>query len=542
MAESSSILESNPSSSDDFIIKTIQETIDSHLGLLPKPQSVDNQEPHDLNSSIPSIHQIKDLKVDQEQQLASNDETHLIKLPILPNPTTIVNDSSPIEAIDVKKEKRVRKRGKGLKKNLNLNLNSSFDFERINVCDCDKRGGRERVRYLREEMEGLRYEKMEEQKKKWVEVYCGLGDVVAKEFDGCLKGGGGCGGNEDGNYVNFDPRTLLADKKEGILGNEPNNVGGGEMQNMKQVDNVSGVNGNDLDDSVGGEEDYYEDEDSDAELFSIQRPAFVVTGEPDFDSGPPQDGLEYLRRVRWEAEHIPKVKVAKVEREVFNKEQTVYMPNIPEIAACPEHIMPSKEWEDVFLADFSELRRALSQEQSSASTISSKIELYPLAQNILESVILENLDSSQTDNDTNSVQENLDFGHTDNDPNPVQENLDFRHQNQTEDHKPANRDWPSLRAVLEIEPVARVTMLRKRITSIETASCLDRNECAWLFALCAAIDTPLDADTSASFRGLLRKCAALRAEKTGLDDEAIMLNILVTISGRYFGQAENGLV
>lgn len=40
-------------------------------------------------------------------------------------------------------------------------------------------------------------------------------------------------------------------------------------------------------------------EDSDDEYDSIQRPAFYVEGEPDFESGPPQDGLEYLRRVRY---------------------------------------------------------------------------------------------------------------------------------------------------------------------------------------------------------------------------------------------------
>lgn len=41
-----------------------------------------------------------------------------------------------------------------------------------------------------------------------------------------------------------------------------------------------------------------EDYDSDEDYSSIQRPAFLVEGEPDFDSGPPGDGLEYLRRVR----------------------------------------------------------------------------------------------------------------------------------------------------------------------------------------------------------------------------------------------------
>lgn len=45
-------------------------------------------------------------------------------------------------------------------------------------------------------------------------------------------------------------------------------------------------------------EDTLEDEDDSDDEYAIQCPAFLVVGEPDFDSGPPQDGLEYLRRVR----------------------------------------------------------------------------------------------------------------------------------------------------------------------------------------------------------------------------------------------------
>lgn len=37
---------------------------------------------------------------------------------------------------------------------------------------------------------------------------------------------------------------------------------------------------------------------SEDEFDNIQKPAFMVEGDPDFDSGPPQDGLEFLRRVR----------------------------------------------------------------------------------------------------------------------------------------------------------------------------------------------------------------------------------------------------
>ncbi|XP_071734030.1 uncharacterized protein [Rutidosis leptorrhynchoides] len=184
------------------------------------------------------------------------------------------------------------------------------------------------------------------------------------------------------------------------------------------------------------------------------------------------------------------------------------MPDIPDIAACPEHLMPSKEWEHVFLADFSKLRLALLHDETSASSFSG----------IIESTIRENLKLCQLDDGTTAIQDNLDF-------------------NQTEDVTTIC-DWPSLQTILENEPIARVTMLRKRITSMEAKSCLSRADCAWLFALCAAIDTPLNADASASMRGLLRKCASLRAQKMILDDEVIMLNILVTISGKYFGQLE----
>lgn len=54
-----------------------------------------------------------------------------------------------------------------------------------------------------------------------------------------------------------------------------------------------GENGDDL------VEDWDEDEETDDEYENIQRAAFKVVGEPNFESGPPEDGLEYLRRVRY---------------------------------------------------------------------------------------------------------------------------------------------------------------------------------------------------------------------------------------------------
>lgn len=99
-------------------------------------------------------------------------------------------------------------------------------------------------------------------------------------------------------------------------------------------------------------------------------------------------------------------------------------------------------------------------------------------------------------------------------------------------------DSPTLSVILRMDAVARVSMLRARITAVQSMSALTRTDCLWVFALCAAVDTPVDADTCAALRSLLRKCANLRADKSKLDDEVVMLNMLVTITGRYFGQSE----
>lgn len=60
--------------------------------------------------------------------------------------------------------------------------------------------------------------------------------------------------------------------------------------------------------------------------------------------------------IRWEYARCPKVKVAKIDPGKLSAEQTPYMPSIPSVSTCPPHLLPSKEWEMEFLADFSNLR------------------------------------------------------------------------------------------------------------------------------------------------------------------------------------------
>lgn len=98
---------------------------------------------------------------------------------------------------------------------------------------------------------------------------------------------------------------------------------------------------------------------------------------------------------------------------------------------------------------------------------------------------------------------------------------------------------PTLTMIRSMDAVSRAATLRNYIDMIQSLDALSRNNCMWLFALCVAVHTPLDAETCASLRSLLRKCASILATKTEMDDEVVMLNILMTISGRYFGQDES---
>ncbi|XP_006663367.1 gem-associated protein 2-like [Oryza brachyantha] len=231
----------------------------------------------------------------------------------------------------------------------------------------------------------------------------------------------------------------------------------------------------------------YEDNDSDDDYDGILKPAFAVDGEPDFESGDPVDGFEYLRRVRWEANQIPRVKVAKIDLSTPRNEQTTYMPEIPDIPKCSPDLSASKHWEDTFITYFSETRLAFSELDSSDGP--------SVSGGMKNSLKLNNKSEPQTD--------------------------------------------PTLTMIRNMDAVSRAATLRNYIYMIQSLDKLSRNDCLWLFALCVAVDTPLDAETCASLRSLLRKCANILATKSVMDDEVAMLNILIAIAGRFFGQYDN---
>ncbi|BAT93543.1 hypothetical protein LR48_Vigan02g273300 [Vigna angularis] len=370
-------------------------------------------------------------------------------------------------------------------------------------------------KYSRKELEALRFVNLTQQRKFWKAIHAAFQSAVASEYDTLAS-------------------TPLPHNKP-ILSAVYCQSRDSELQHMGSSENITSHSSS-IEDEASIVEECDEDDDSDDNYASIQRPAFLVDGEPNFDSGPPEDGWEYLRHVRWEANHMPKVKVAKLDRGKLNKEQSAYMPKIPGIAKCPDHLLPLKQWEDVFLAEFSTLRTNLSCLDGSSATYSGNLRIHhsQLVGNDCGEI------SGVMNKDvllgkTNDVPANLSAEDKDRTLSP--ENTESKTSvDQTSSSSPSS---PLLSVILAMDSVTRVKALLKRIRLLEAADTVKRDDCMWLFALCATVDTPLYADTCAALRSLLRRCASIRAGKVALDDEVVMLNILATISGRYFGQSEN---
>lgn len=97
------------------------------------------------------------------------------------------------------------------------------------------------------------------------------------------------------------------------------------------------------------------EEESDDELMPK---AFLVDGEMPLEDGPPTNGLEYLRRVRWEAKQSPKIVVSSIDPRMYDANQTrTWLP--PKIPEAPIEYLPSKEWEEDFLNSFKKLRQVI---------------------------------------------------------------------------------------------------------------------------------------------------------------------------------------
>ncbi|XP_052208039.1 uncharacterized protein LOC127811882 isoform X2 [Diospyros lotus] len=117
-----------------------------------------------------------------------------------------------------RKKKRPRRRGKGAK-NMSRSTNpveqSPNHTVESHISRQEKSKDTKRA-YSREELMAMRSVNLEEQRKKWIQAYCGLEPTVAREYDGLV----GCN-RQKHIQVNFDPRKQCSYKDfkaPGLLG------------------------------------------------------------------------------------------------------------------------------------------------------------------------------------------------------------------------------------------------------------------------------------------------------------------------------------
>jgi gem associated protein 2 len=172
-------------------------------------------------------------------------------------------------------------------------------------------------KYTRSEMEALRFAQLEYQLELFNRVYSGLDPKIRREFDGISvvdskkkknsrnmnknnqrSRNTGRGGSHQEMLIpgmiysyfvyiffffsiDYSGNKFVISEEQFVAG-PSNQFGLGEICNKFE--------------NMECEED---DDVSDDSYDGILKPAFVVEGEPDFESGPPVDGWEYLRRVRF---------------------------------------------------------------------------------------------------------------------------------------------------------------------------------------------------------------------------------------------------
>jgi hypothetical protein len=77
---------------------------------------------------------------------------------------------------------------------------------------------------------------------------------------------------------------------------------------------------------------------------------------------------QYLAWVHHEASNLPDVFRVDVDQSLYRDRQTKYVPDIEEVSACPDFLLPSQEWEKDVIVAFSELRALLARLSLSAES------------------------------------------------------------------------------------------------------------------------------------------------------------------------------
>ncbi|KAK9810074.1 hypothetical protein WJX72_004382 [[Myrmecia] bisecta] len=263
-------------------------------------------------------------------------------------------------------------------------------------------------------------------------------------------------------------------------------------------------------DTIDAEDEPFSDpSEADPREFGLYQQLPIPEGEPDFESGEPDDAEEYLRRVRYEAAQLPRVVTAKIDPRDFDAQRTQYVPS----GALPEAIelaMPEKRWLQSILTEFALLRLQIQQAEEDGTHEES---------------------TGPSGRDSLSWR-NYCFGKS---SSPAAS---------TSSPQPGAFDsrphLPSLPALLTLDKTQAEVLFQRHVDWLVCSKHPpEEQHMLWLYALAARLEKPLAARTSAQLRSLLRHCACLRADVLDAADPLLPhLNVMIAIAGAYFGQDE----
>ncbi len=248
------------------------------------------------------------------------------------------------------------------------------------------------------------------------------------------------------------------------------------------------------------------------------------------DGIPPSDANEYLLRVRYEAETIPDIIVSEtIDCRQYDENQTPNMPHLQEIVQVPLYLQMSQEEENRVLAEFADLRQLLVY----LSTVNPFKERIPVPkmrnENGWIAFFFGELDDCEKEEDDQEEEEVVDtftYGHL-----------------------------PTTQLILQLDQVITRYLLEYHIRWLDSVNVvLSEERALWIYALLAHLDKPVHASVAGSIRHLLRRLCVLRSsfERTeneeGEDemdqsdvckDRLLGLNVLICITGKFFGQIED---
>lgn len=237
------------------------------------------------------------------------------------------------------------------------------------------------------------------------------------------------------------------------------------------------------------------------------------------------DGAEYLRRVRWEARHSPQVVRAHVDPTSLAplspppKYRTSTAQATPD---CALELKPRRSWLAVISERFAELRMDLARMPAGL-------------RGGHEGGPEEGGAAAVAWHHRHFAPEDAVEGHVD------PEGAVMRAQGaalSTSGRGPA----PTLSVVCPLDHVTASRLLQQHVQWLETHP-LTPARATWLFALMARVDQPLDDDTGAALRHLVRVCGSRRAEARGRRDPMLPhLAVLMAVAGGFFGQEDPAIL